>query len=1074
MSFREKLFLILTALIIVPSFAVGQCIVINEILINGPGGCDGACSPSTEEWVELYNTCNSAVDLSCYVMTDGDFTVTFPAGTTIPSFGYVTIGSSNSGFTPTINLASCGCTAGGGLGVFGNGAEQVVLLDNTGALLDAVVWGGGQFPMNLTSSMPGCPNLNANFPNANTNFETLPGGGGQGESIARGCDGSATWEIRPVTEISPNSSNGEPAQVDFDSSESVICPGQCIDFTDLTVGDPNSWTWSFPGSSTSSANVQNPVSICYPTSGLYDVELVVTNSCGTYTLNVPDFIEVSGTLTPSISANDPIEFCAGSSTTLSTAQTGNLQWYWNGNPLANGTSNSITVSQTGTYNLTVDDNGCTGTSNSINVVEHALPTGSISTASPLIICPGSSSLITLAGTFNSSVWWQDATITSNNTNQFTVTQSGVYTAVVSNTFGCEVTTNAITFQTITYPTPVIISSEGNSICPTQNTILSVDGGYTNYSWFDSGTSIGTNSNTTTINQPGVFDVEITTAENCVLQATITIAESTISPSITTLDPIQFCEGETANLNTIDSGNIQWLENGNPIVGENNASIILGTTGDYSIEVNENGCIGISNVISLESIAYPTGTITANAPLVLCPGQSIDITLAGVFDSFEWRKDGGPLANNNTTISVTEAGSYSAILYNEIGCSVSTNTIEIEIILYPATSITSSEGNSICPNEITTLTATGGFVNYEWYFNGGILNLNTPNIDVTNVGDYEVEITTVDNCILSNSITIAQAPIPTPSIVPNNLVQSCEETVTLTASGAQSFQWFMDGGELIGENSNSLIVTENGEYFVEATNVEGCSALSQPTTVEFLPPLQIEIIASNTTPCEGESVSLFIAQNFVSYNWSTEETSSAISISNNQVYSVEVTDAIGCTGYDEITVDFIALPEINAGEDVLSNCVAGALLEATGEGNLSWEENDILYDGSSPIVLVNPERTATFTAVAELNGCINTDEVTVIVDCNSLFIPNAFSPNEDGINDIFQVRGTGIYEFDLKIFDRWGNLIFQTNDPSDVWTGGIDGYYVPDGVYTYQVKALNIDGNPINGDSLVYGSILVIR
>jgi len=175
MSFREKLFLNLLFLLFAPFVSQSQCIVINEIVINGPGGCDGGCSPNSEEWVEFYNTCNQPVDMSCYVMTDGDFTVTFPSGTIIPANGFVTIGSNNAGFIPTINLSSCGCTAGGGIGVFGNSSEQIVLLNNTGVLLDAIVWGSGQFPMNLTSSMPGCPNLNANFPSANASFETLTG-----------------------------------------------------------------------------------------------------------------------------------------------------------------------------------------------------------------------------------------------------------------------------------------------------------------------------------------------------------------------------------------------------------------------------------------------------------------------------------------------------------------------------------------------------------------------------------------------------------------------------------------------------------------------------------------------------------------------------------------------------------------------------------------------------------------------------------------------------------------------------------------------------------------------------------
>jgi hypothetical protein len=72
-------------------------VVINEVMANAAGGFDGASSPNTAEWVELYNTCNSTIDLSCWVMTDGDFTVTFPAGTTIGPYGFLTIGSINSG-----------------------------------------------------------------------------------------------------------------------------------------------------------------------------------------------------------------------------------------------------------------------------------------------------------------------------------------------------------------------------------------------------------------------------------------------------------------------------------------------------------------------------------------------------------------------------------------------------------------------------------------------------------------------------------------------------------------------------------------------------------------------------------------------------------------------------------------------------------------------------------------------------------------------------------------------------------------------------------------------------------------
>ena len=102
--------------------------------------------------------------------------------------------------------------------------------------------------------------------------------------------------------------------------------------------------------------------------------------------------------------------------------------------------------------------------------------------------------------------------------------------------------------------------------------------------------------------------------------------------------------------------------------------------------------------------------------------------------------------------------------------------------------------------------------------------------------------------------------------------------------------------------------------------------------------------------------------------------------------------------------------------------------------------------------------------------------------NSLFIVQiAFeianwiaSRNFFGINDVFEIKGTGIYEYELIIFDKWGGIIFQSIDPKQAWTGGIDGYFVPDGVYTYTLKALDIEGVPLIGNGLYFGSVLVMR
>jgi gliding motility-associated-like protein len=842
MSFREKLFLQLFFLLLAPFVSQSQCIVINELLINGPGGCDGSCSPSTEEWVELYNTCNNTIDLSCYVMTDGDFTVTFPAGSSIGPNGFFTIGSNNSGVAVDINLSTCNCTAGSGIGVFTNGAEQVIILDNNGDVVNALQWGGGQLPMNITSSLSGCPNINANF-NSISIFETIPSGGGQGFSLARSCDGSNTWEERPESDWSGDASNGQPALVDFDASDATICPGECIDFTDLTIGDPVTWSWQFEGSSTLVSNVENPTSICYPNNGTFDVTLTITNACGTFSYTASDFIDVSGNLTPSISAG---------------------------------------------------------------------------------------------------------------------------------------------------------------------------------------------SNT------------------------------------------QLCEGENVILTTTAIGSFQWNNNGFAIPGATASTYTASLDGDYSVSMTSGGCSGESNIISVEVFPMPTGTLTTNSPLVICPGETAVITLNGTFATADWRKDGVSLGNNTTSINADESGIYTVEVFNEIGCSITTNSVEITVLEYAPVTISSSAGTSLCPGISTTLSTETGYSSYNWSLNGDQLNLFTNSIDVSDFGQYTVLVSTAENCELSTNITISAANIPLASINPSGTIQSCEEEITLTASGGNLYQWLQDGAPILGANQSTYTTDLAGVYEVVVTNSSGCFDGSAPTTVEFLPTLDVGLEASNLTPCENENVTLYLTETYETYEWSNNQNTTTISINDNLNYSVVVTDELGCQGEAEISVDFIPLPLIDAGENILSNCVAGALLEATGEGAITWEENDVLQDGSTISVLVNPKETMTFTAIAENNGCVNTDDVTVIVDCTSLYIPNSFSPNSDGINDVFLVEGTGIYDFELKIFDRWGELIFFTTDPGDAWTGGFKDYYVPDGVYTYQVKALDFKGNPIVGNGLVFGSILVIR
>ncbi len=205
------------AVFITTSHTLPAQVVVNEIYINAVVN-DGSPNPDTGEWIEFYNTTGSPVDISCWVFCDGDFCVTIPDGTTITGSDFFLVGSAAgvacagcdfNGITIDLDWATCGCTAGTLIGTFTNSGEQVVLFDDTGGIIDAVYWNGGQgLPDGGNSSLAigVCNAQTLNIPVASDPvFEDIGSAGGNGQSKSRSTNGGTVWlsESSPT----PGSSN---------------------------------------------------------------------------------------------------------------------------------------------------------------------------------------------------------------------------------------------------------------------------------------------------------------------------------------------------------------------------------------------------------------------------------------------------------------------------------------------------------------------------------------------------------------------------------------------------------------------------------------------------------------------------------------------------------------------------------------------------------------------------------------------------------------------------------------------------------------------------------------------------
>jgi gliding motility-associated-like protein len=249
------------------------------------------------------------------------------------------------------------------------------------------------------------------------------------------------------------------------------------------------------------------------------------------------------------------------------------------------------------------------------------------------------------------------------------------------------------------------------------------------------------------------------------------------------------------------------------------------------------------------------------------------------------------------------------------------------------------------------------------------------------------------------------------------------------------------------------------------------------------------IGNGDTLCKGESFRL-LANNAELYDWTpslgldnSHDKSPLARPQQTTSYRVVGYDSVGCfydTGFVKLTV--YPFPTVDAGPDKTLSVGSQLQLNATVSADanaIKWQPATGLSCTNCPNPMAMPKQTTTYKIMAvNEGGCVSKDEVTVFVVCNNgnIFVPNTFSPNGDGNNDVFYPRGTGLYNIrSMRVFNRWGEAVFeatnfQANDASKGWNGNYKGSPAPNDVYVYLVEVL-CENNAI----LTYsGNIAVIR
>ncbi|MBL0145577.1 MAG: gliding motility-associated C-terminal domain-containing protein [Chitinophagaceae bacterium] len=294
---------------------------------------------------------------------------------------------------------------------------------------------------------------------------------------------------------------------------------------------------------------------------------------------------------------------------------------------------------------------------------------------------------------------------------------------------------------------------------------------------------------------------------------------------------------------------------------------------------------------------------------------------------------------------------------------------------------------------------------------------------------------------------------------------------LLASGADAYTWSPAAGlSCINCPNPTAAPADTTLYFVTGTTVQGCSHTDSVKINIKHPFVMTNSLGGNL--CKGNSLRLF-ASGAATYIWSpatglsnsTSATPTATP-SATTTYMVIGTDKEKCfndTGY--VPVKVFNAPVIFAGNDTTINVGQIATLHPTLSSDvvsIVWSPANTTVSSNYPSITVKPKETTTYLLQAtNAGGCKSIDNVTVNVLCNgaNIFIPNTFSPNGDGINEIFYPRGTGLFRVKaLRIFDRWGELVFESgnflpNDANAGWNGTYKGQKLSPDVYVYMAEIL---------------------
>lgn len=501
--------------------------------------------------------------------------------------------------------------------------------------------------------------------------------------------------------------------------------------------------------------------------------------------------------------------------------------------------------------------------------------------------------------------------------------------------------------------------------------------------------------------------------------------------------ISICPGDTIPLTSTITGNLtnlQWVGNNGIFssTSSTNTNYFSSVTDNANFYIYLSGTTSCGVVLKdsvLVQMGGNTSSVTITSPSSeLCNSDSIRLTANGS-GNYTWST-----GSNANSIYVSTAGNYSVT--STSSCGSSNDNITITNAPTINLNLTTSQ-NQICSGTSATLTASGS-PNYVW-FNGSIGS----SVSVQNAGNYYV--IGYNNCYRDSqsiSITVLTPPLIAISSSSTSLEICTGQTINLTASGSNNYLWNTS------DTSTTITVNTAGTYSVSSTNSCGTDTEQIIITSGVIPSVTI---TGDLILCNNQVINL-TANGSGNFLWSNGSQNQSTSFnSGGQIFVIATNNCGADTAYH--TIQNFSLNTSFTSDYVYGSDIP-VIVNFTNTSSNSTNYNWSFGDGNISF-LENPTHTYTtngdFTVVLTASNlhCSDSYETTLIFDTpNGVFIPNVFTPNNDDVNDVFEIIGENIAAIECQIFNRWGEKIYSWDNLAGFWDGKYNGTLVSDGTYFY--------------------------